>query len=94
MGETQTPHFHDVWIFGRVQKYGHGSRVVFSPIRLAFKGFLLYSKAMGGLYRGEFDPGSLKDAAPRLPWASRAWFLAPKSKDKNVKNVEKCIRIV
>ena len=35
----------------------------YSPTRLAYKGFLLYSKAMGGLLWGEFDPGSLGDAA-------------------------------
>ena len=39
---------------------------VFSPIRLAYKGFLLYSKAIGGLLRVVPGPGSPKElAVPR-----------------------------
>ena len=50
----------------------------FSPIRLGLKGFLLYSKATGGLERPVRTPGSWGpapppgswDAPPRVPWAS------------------------
>ena len=58
-------------------------KIVFSPIRLAYKGFLLDSKAIGGLDRGGAGLGSLKEPAPRVPWASRAWLVAPNSKVKN-----------
>ena len=36
---------------------------IYSPIRLANKGFLVYPKAMGGLLPGEFDLGFPGDAA-------------------------------
>ena len=42
----------------------------FSPIRLCLKGFLLCSKVMGGSVREAATPGSLKEPAPRVPWAS------------------------
>ena len=45
---------------------------------------MLYSKAIGCLWRCDFHPGSSGEPVPWAPWASRAWFLAPKSKVKIV----------
>ena len=63
----------------------------FSPIRLGLKGFLLYSKATGGLYGPVRAPGSLKGCAPPGflgPPQPGSW--APKWKVKNVKKNPKC----
>ena len=50
----------------------------FSPIRLGLKGSLLGSNTTGELSGPARAPGSLGNRPPRVPWASRAWFLAPK----------------
>ena len=39
---------------------------VCSPSRLAYKGFLLYSKAIGGLLQGVRSPGSPGNRSPRV----------------------------
>jgi len=62
-----------------------------SPIRLCLKGFLLGSKVMGGLSREAATPGSLKEPAPWVPWASRLGSLGlqslvPRPKSQNPKN--------
>ena len=43
---------------------GTGAQAAHSPIRLAYKGFLLYPKAMGELSRGGAGPGSLGNPPP------------------------------
>ena len=62
----------------------------FSPIRLAYKGFLLGSQAMGELCRGIPGPGSSKEPPPLVPWASWAWFLSPKVKSQKCPKNQKC----
>ena len=66
---------------------------VFSPIRLAYNGFLLYSKAIGGLLQGVRSPGSPGNRPPRVPRAPRARFPAPKSKSQTAFGILNCQKV-
>ena len=63
---------------------------LFSPIRLAYKGFLLYPKAMGGPSRGGAGPGS--PGNPPRPGSPSLLSLVPPA--PNPQNSSKCFGVV
>ena len=65
----------------------HGS---FSPIRLAYKGFLLCSKAMGELFRPARAPGSLGEPAPPGSLGLQSLVPRPKVKSQKCQKNPKC----
>ena len=62
----------------------------FSPIRLAYKGFLLCSKAMGELFRPARAPGSLKEPAPPGSLGLQSLVPRPKVKSQKCQKNPKC----
>ena len=63
---------------------------LFSPIRLAYKGFLLDSKETVGCAGLSAPRVPWGTGPPQVPWASRAWFLSPKVKSQKCPKFQKC----
>ena len=59
----------------------------FSPIRLAYKGFLLYSKATGGLSGPVRAPGSLRIVAPLGSLGLQSLAPQPQSEKSKMSNI-------